>query len=78
MPDLTDYITQCPWEDVFTVWYVVMDDAMQQLEQEGVVNRRQGHAPRFSDSGVVTIALICDTFFHGPECAGCCLSSAAS
>ena len=67
MTGLTDYITQCPWEDVFTVWYVVVDDAMQQLEQEGVVNRQRGPAPRFSDSEVVTIALICDTFFHGHE-----------
>lgn len=67
MTGLTDYITRASWEDVFTVWYVVVDDVMQQLEQEGVVKRQRGPAPRFSDSEVVTIALICDTFFHGHE-----------
>ena len=31
MNGLTDYITQQPWEDTITAWYVLVDDAYQRL-----------------------------------------------
>lgn len=35
MNGLPDYIIQCPWEDIFTVWFVWIDDLYQQLGQRG-------------------------------------------
>jgi len=67
MNGLTDYITSGRWEDIFTIWYVTVDDAYQALERRYGAWRRAGPEPTFSDSEVITIALICDTFFHGHE-----------
>ncbi len=66
MHGLTDYITACEWADVFTVWYVLVDDAYQQLYRN-VRLRHAGPSPRFSDSEVITLSLIADTYFHGNE-----------
>lgn len=66
MRGLTDYITQCDWVDVFTVWYVLVDDAYQ-LRYGGQRLRQSGPPPRCSDSEVITLSLICDVYFHGQE-----------
>jgi len=67
MNGLTNYITSGRWEEIFTVWYTYVDDAYQALEHQHGAWRRAGPEPTFSDSEVITIALICDTFFHGHE-----------
>lgn len=67
MNGLTDYITSGRWEEIFTIWYVSIDDAYQALERQYGGWRRAGPEPTFSDSEVITLALICDTFFHGDE-----------
>jgi len=67
MTGLTDYITQCSWEDIFTAWFVWVDDLYKQLQAEGLVRRERGPRPRMADSEVITIGLICDTFFSGKE-----------
>jgi hypothetical protein len=67
MNGLTNYITSGRWEEIFTIWYTYVDDAYQALECQHGAWRRAGPAPIFSDSEVITIALICDTFFHGHE-----------
>jgi len=64
----------CPWRNSAAsgfVKYVYVDDAYQALERRYGAWRRTGPEPIFSDSEVITIALICDTFFHGDE--GLCL-----
>lgn len=66
MHGLTDYITECAWEDIFTVWFVLVDDSFQALYGQARV-RFSGPAPRLSDSEVITLSLICDTYFHGHE-----------
>lgn len=66
MHGLTDYITDCAWEDVFTVWYVLVDDTYQQL-YGGQRLRHSGPPPVFSDSEVITLSLIADSYFHGHE-----------
>lgn len=67
MNGLTDYITQCAWEDIFIVWFVWMDDIYKQLYPHHRLVRERGPEPRFSDSEVITVAMICDTFFGGNE-----------
>lgn len=66
MRGLTDYITECDWTDVFTVWFVLVDDCYFALYAHQRL-RRSGPVPHFSDSEVITLSLICDTFFHGDE-----------
>lgn len=66
MRGLTDYITHCDWVEVFTVWYVLVDDAYQ-LRYGGQRLRLRGPAPRCSDSEVIVLSLICDVYFHGQE-----------
>ncbi len=66
MRGLTNYITECAWEDVFTVWFVLVDDTFSQLYR-GQRLRPSGPPPGFSDSEVITLSLICDTYFHGSE-----------
>ena len=68
MTGLTDYITEKKWEDIFIIWYVLVDDAYQQLITSlGGRLRQRGPQPSFSDSEVITVALIIETFFHGHE-----------
>jgi hypothetical protein len=66
MRGLTDYITQCHWADVFTVWFVIVDDSYQVLYGQQRL-RARGPAPAFTDSEVITLSLVCDTYFHGNE-----------
>ncbi len=68
MKGLTDYITERDWEDTITAWYSRVDDAYQRLlEKRGRPLRPSGPAPRFSDSEVITVSLIIETFFQGHE-----------
>ena len=67
MNGLTNYITERPWLDTITAWYVHVDDAYVRL-----VVRRGYHYARvgrttFSDSEVITVSLIIETFFQGHE-----------
>jgi hypothetical protein len=67
MEGLTDYITKSDWEDVFTVTFVLVDDAWPTLPKGALPRRRRGPAPEMSDSEVVTIALFVDSIFDGDE-----------
>jgi hypothetical protein len=68
MNGLTDYISQCPWEEIITAWYVLVDDAYQRLiTKRGQPLRTSGPEPTFSDSEVITVSLIIETFFQGHE-----------
>jgi hypothetical protein len=67
MHGLTDYITDQPWVDVFTTWYVLVDTAYHAIIAETGRLRQRGPHPTFSDSEVMTVALIAETFFHGHE-----------
>jgi len=66
MRGLTDYITECDWVDVFTVWFVLVDDTFNLLYGH-LRLRPSGPEPTFVDSEVITISLISDTYFHGNE-----------
>lgn len=70
MIGLTDFITQGRWEDTFTYWFVLVDDAYQGLEQAYGPLRRRGPEPQFKDSEVITVGLIIDTWFGGDEAKG--------
>ena len=68
MNGLTKYITECAWEDTITAWFVLVDDALQGIiAKRGRPFRASGPAPVFSDSEVITVSLIIETFFHGNE-----------
>lgn len=67
MIGLTDYISECVWSDIFLIWYVLIDDAYQELEQVYGPRRRRGPQLRFSDSEVITVAVIIETYFAGHE-----------
>ena len=67
MHGLTNYITDQPWVDTFTTWYVLVDEAYQIIVARTGRLRRRGPVPTFSDSEVITVALIAETFFHGDE-----------
>ena len=68
MNGLTNYITEQPWEDTITTWYVLVEDAYQRwLATRGGPLRTRGPEPDFSDSEVITVALIIETFFQGHE-----------
>ena len=66
MRGLTNYITEWAWPEIFLVWYVWVDEVFQQV-YPGQRLRRRGAAPVFSDSEVITLSLIAETFFHGQE-----------
>ncbi len=67
MHGLTDYITNHAWVDIFTTWYVLVDDSYHAWVAHHGRLRQRGPAPTLSDSEVITIALIAETFFHGHE-----------
>lgn len=68
MIGLTDYITESRWEDIFLIWYVLIDDAYQHLIQcRGRRLRQRGSEPVFSDSEVITVGMIVETFFGSNE-----------
>ncbi len=68
MNGLTNYITEQSWVDTITIWYVLVDDAYQRLlARRGRPLRTRGPAPDVSDSEIITIGLILETFFQGHE-----------
>jgi len=68
MNGLTDYITQRPWRDTITTWYVLVDDSYRGvIVRLGRPLRASGPEPLFSDSEVITVSLIIETFFRGHE-----------
>ena len=68
MNGLTNYITEWNWHDIITTWYVLVDDMYQVLiESLSEPLRSRGPAPRMSDSEVITVSLIIETFFQGHE-----------
>src|SRR6188768_3796768 len=67
MAGMTDFISRATWVDIFTIWFVLVDDAYLTLEARLGRWRRRGPHPHFSDSEVITLALIIETFFHGNE-----------
>jgi len=68
MNGLTDHITERPWAESITAWYTLVDDAYQRLiAKRGKPFRTSGPEPRFSDSEVITVSLIIETFFQGHE-----------
>jgi hypothetical protein len=65
MNGLTNYITERPWLDTITAWYVHVDDAYARLVvRRGYPLRTRGPEPVFSDSEVITVSLIIETFFQ--------------
>jgi hypothetical protein len=66
----TDFITEAHWTDIILVWFVLVDDAYQTMERHYGKWRRRGPNPQFTDSEVITVALVIDTFFHGHEALG--------
>ena len=68
MNGLTNYITEWNWNDIITSWYVLVDDMYQVI----IANlsepvRQRGPEPQMSDSEVITVSLIIETFFQGHE-----------
>jgi hypothetical protein len=66
----TDFITEAVWSDIILVWYCLVDDAYQELERHFGRWRQRGPSPVFTDSEVITVALVIDTFFGGHEALG--------
>ena len=59
MKGLTNYITERPWSDIITAWYVRVDDTYQILvTRRGAPFRISGPEPELADSEVITISLI--------------------
>jgi len=68
MNGLTDYITEQTWTDTITTWYVLVDDAYQRvIARQGGPLRARGPLPDMSDSEVITISLVIETYFQGHE-----------
>ena len=68
MNGLTNYITEWHWNDIITTWYVWVDD-MYQIVVASLTDplRSRGSAPQMSDSEIITVSLIIETFFQGHE-----------
>ena len=66
----TNFITEALWSDIMLVWYCLVDDAYKQLESRFGAWRQRGPAPVFTDSEVITVAMVIDTFFGGHEALG--------
>jgi hypothetical protein len=70
MTGRTDFITEASWTDIMLVWYCLVDDAYKALARQYGGWRQRGPAPVFTDSEVITVALVIDTFFGGHEALG--------
>ena len=59
MNSLTNYISECSWEDILITLFVLVDDVCQELNMCLVPNRKHtpGGSPTFSDSEVITIVI---------------------
>lgn len=67
MTGVTNFITTTLWSDIATIWFVLIDDAYTALENHFGQWRRRGPRPSFTDSEVITVSLLIDTFFDGNE-----------
>ena len=69
MKGLTDYITECDWEDILITLYVLIDDSQRAMNKCYVPNRKHtpGGQPDFSDNEVITLALFGEMVFAGAE-----------
>jgi hypothetical protein len=68
MKGLTNYITESSWEDIIITWFVHIEDEYKKLiAQSTSLLRKSGPEPKMSDSEVMTISLIIETFFNGHE-----------
>ena len=68
MNGLTNYITECLWTDTITAWFVLVDDAYRRVvARRGGSLRTSGPEPSFTDSEVITVSLIIETYFQGHE-----------
>ena len=68
MNGLTNYITETPWEETITTWYSHVDEAyLRVCARLSRPVRKRGPEPTMSDSEVITVALIIETFFQGHE-----------
>ncbi len=68
MNGLTNYITEQRWNDIVLTWYVRVDEADHRvLARRGHPLRTRGPEPDFTDSEVITVSLIIETFFQGHE-----------
>jgi len=68
MKGLTNYITEVSWEDIIIFWFIQIDDGYKQLiAQRDSPLRQRGPEPTMSDSEVMTISLVIETFFNGCE-----------
>jgi len=64
----TNYITEWNWSNIITTWYVLVDDMYQVIIKNlSEPLRSRGPVPRMSDSEVITVSLIIETFFQGHE-----------
>ena len=62
----TNYITEESWINTITAWYVHINDAYNRLFfRRGKPLRTRGPVPEFSDSEIITVSLIIETFFSG-------------
>lgn len=76
MNGLTNYITEWNWNDIVTTWYVRIDDAYQAvIKQSKHKIRSRGPAPLMSDSEIIAVSLIIETFFQGHEEVGYAFTS---
>jgi hypothetical protein len=62
---LTDYITQRPWEETITMGSMRVDERL--IAKRGRPLRVSDPEPTFSDSEVITISWIIETYFQGHE-----------
>ncbi len=68
MKGLTNYITESSWEDIIMAWFVHVDDGYKEvIAQSKSPLRKRGPEPKMSDSEVMTVSLIIETFFNGHE-----------
>jgi hypothetical protein len=68
MKGLTNYISERPWSETITTWYVRVDDTYQALVlKRGASFRISGPVPELADSEVITLSLVIETFFQGHE-----------
>lgn len=68
MNDLTNYITECPWTDTITAWFILVDHAYRRVvTRRGCPFRSSGTGPSSTDSEVITVSLIIETYFQGHE-----------
>src|SRR5688572_30437152 len=68
MNGLTNYITELSWEETITRWYVLIDDAYQLgLKHKRIAARWSGPVPAVSDSEIITLGVVIETYFQGHE-----------